>query len=74
MFVRKTEVVGFSSGVMRFSLLELLLVLETLMILSSRITNVPVVRVCAVFSLQKLGKTLADSFIAVLFLRYVYHY
>jgi len=45
-------VVDFSSGVMRFSLLELVLLLviamETVMILSSRIISVRVVRVCAV--------------------------
>lgn len=66
------EVVGFSNGVMRFSLLEQLIVMETVMILSSQIINVLVVQVCAVFSLRKQAKTLAVSFIDVLFLRYVY--
>lgn len=66
---------GFSSGVMRFSLpelsLELSIVMETLTNPSSLISSARVVLDCAVFSLLKLGKTLAGSSIAVLFLRYV---
>ena len=71
-FTRKTEVVGFSSGVMRFSLPELSQVaMGTLTNPSSLISSARVVLDCPVFSLLKLGKTLAGSSIAVLFLRFV---
>lgn len=71
-FNRKTEVVGFSSGVMRFTLPELSQVaMGTLTNPTSLISSAHVVLECPVFSLLKLGKTLAGSSIAVLFLRFV---
>lgn len=70
-FTRNTEVVGFSSGVMRVSLRELSIVMGTVTNPSSLISSARVVLDCAVFSLLKLGRTLAGSSTAVLFLRYV---
>lgn len=70
-FTRNTEVVGFSSGVMRFSLPELSIVMGTPTNPSFLISSVRVVLGCAVFSLLKLGRTLEGSSIAVLFLRYL---